>query len=790
MRDGNAEGSTRLGGTRGRRRGALRGIIALALTAIAAGPLIASAAAATGPPVNTVAPRVAGKLRDGSAVHGVKGTWTGQAPFTYAYQWLLCDASGNSCTEISGASKDILGLKHEDVGGTVRIEVTATNGAGKHSVTSGASAVIAPLAVAKGKAPSISGTAQDGKELTANPGAWRGTPPFSYAYQWESCLKGHCSAISGATGSQYRATTAEIGDQLKVSVAASNEAGSASSISRMSAKITAGPPVNLAAPEISGEPVEGQELTATTGEWAGTPSLSYAYQWLSCSTITGECMEIAGATSSTYTAGPLDVAGGLKVVVTARNHQGSASATSPESSLVGGLLPEDAVLPSITGLLQDGGLLTALTGTWSGTEPIAYTYVWEVCNASGEACKEIKGATEAALGLISSEVGNTIRVVVTATNSAGSTSATSEATSLIGALLPSNTKLPSITGTPIDGGSLTAAVGEWTGTAPISYSDQWQLCNSAGEACNNINGATEAVLGLISTEVGDTVRVIVTATNGGGSTSATSAATSATGALLPSNTKLPSISGTPIDGGSLTAAVGEWTGTAPISYGDQWQLCNAKGEACNNINGATEAVLGLISTEVGDTVRVIVTATNGGGSTSATSAATSAIGALLPSNTKLPSISGTPIDGGSLTAAVGEWTGTAPISYVDQWQLCNSAGEACKEIKGATEGALALISSEVGDTVRVVVTATNGGGFHLSDERRDQRNWSVASEQCETAEHHGQPDRRRQPDGRGWRMDRHGADQLRRPVATLQRQRRSLQQHQRRHRSSPRTHLH
>lgn len=41
-----------------------------------------------------------------------------------------------------------------------------------------------------------------------------------------------------------------------------------------------------------------------------------------------------------------------------------------------------------------------------------------------------------------------------------------------------------------DGQTLTASSGSWAGTEPITYASQWQRCNSSGEGCSNISGAT------------------------------------------------------------------------------------------------------------------------------------------------------------------------------------------------------------------------------------------------------------------------------------------------------------
>src|SRR5207248_1302536 len=150
------------------------------------------------------------------------------------------------------------------------------------------------------------------------------------------------------------------------------------------------------------------------------------------------------------------------------NTAGSTVASSDPTSVVGAVLPSNTKLPTISGVLTDGQLLSAATGTWSGTEPIAFAYQWQLCNAAGEAssCKDIAEAAESTLTLGSADVGKTLRVVVTASNGAGSTSAASEPSSVVTALLPSNTKLPTISGVLQDGQLLSASNGTWTGREP------------------------------------------------------------------------------------------------------------------------------------------------------------------------------------------------------------------------------------------------------------------------------------------------------------------------------------
>ena len=119
-----------------------------------------------------------------------------------------------------------------------------------------------------------------------------------------------------------------------------------------------------------------------------------------------------------------------------------------------------------------------------------------------------------------------LRATVTATNSAGKTSASSNLTAavLAKASAPVNTSLPVISGSASVGQTLQASTGVWTGAATNGFSYQWSRCNANGTACASISGATGQSYGVGQADLGMALRVSVTATNSTGSTSATSAA--------------------------------------------------------------------------------------------------------------------------------------------------------------------------------------------------------------------------------------------------------------------------
>jgi beta-lactam-binding protein with PASTA domain len=58
----------------------------------------------------------------------------------------------------------------------------------------------------------------------------------------------------------------------------------------------------------------------------------------------------------------------------------------------------------------------------------------------------------------------------------------------------------------------------------------------------------------------------------------------------------------------------------------------------------------------------------------------------------------------------GSWTGTAPITFAYQWQLCDPQGGSCFDLPGETATTFLIPRYDAGSTLRVVVTASNSGG--------------------------------------------------------------------------------
>jgi hypothetical protein len=143
----------------------------------------------------------------------------------------------------------------------------------------------------------------------------------------------------------------------------------------------------------------------------------------------------------------------------------------------------------------------------------------------------------------------------------------------------------------------------------------------------------------------------------------------------PNNTGEPSIAGKPIVGRTLTARRGSWSGSTPMSFAYRWLRCPSNGGApdgsnCAPIGGSAGSgtTYRVGDADVGFRLRVRVTATNADGSDSAASNPTGKVrdsedSGSPPNNTGEPRILGEAVEGRTLTANRGSWSGSTPMSF-------------------------------------------------------------------------------------------------------------------------------
>ena len=88
-------------------------------------------------------------------------------------------------------------------------------------------------------------------------------------------------------------------------------------------------------------------------------------------------------------------------------------------------------VPTISDGDGEGQVLTASTGDWSALPGASFSYQWRRCDAPGESCEDITGATNRTYTIGGDDVDRTLRVLVRASTGTAEASALSKPTPLI-----------------------------------------------------------------------------------------------------------------------------------------------------------------------------------------------------------------------------------------------------------------------------------------------------------------------------------------------------------------------
>ncbi|HKW97049.1 MAG TPA: S8 family serine peptidase, partial [Bryobacteraceae bacterium] len=285
-------------------------------------------------------------------------------------------------------------------------------------------------------------------------------------------------------------------------------------------------------------------------------------------------------------------------------------------------VPGNLSLPAVAGLLQHGSIAGASTGAWSGI-PTKYTYQWYRCDSSGANCSAITGATSQGYAMLASaDVGATLRVTVVASNSSGSHAAQSGPSGVIAQASPPFPITSSIADAQNIGGSITWQATPAQSVNFVQFFIDGALKQTIASSPYIYDGSTTGKLDTSTLSTGSHVL-------GFRALAADNRTYSFFGATVtvsngPTNTALPVIAGTPVQGQTLTTSNGSWTGS-PTSFKYQWNRCDSTGANCAAISGATSTTYLLASTDLTHTIRSSVTATNASGSTTATSTQTAVV---------------------------------------------------------------------------------------------------------------------------------------------------------------------
>jgi hypothetical protein len=317
--------------------------------------------------------------------------------------------------------------------------------------------------------PTITGIAVEGQTITGHNGSWFCDPACvpsgpenrgGYEFQWQRCdaAGAQCANIEDADEQNYDVVAADRGSTLRVAVTATNydcnahgvdcRYSSATAFSAVTSAVPgappapppppppppgpdAGAPISNALPVVAGVTQVGQTLTASRGDWSGQGPMDFAYRWNRCA---DECATIVGVTGTSYTTGLVDLGARLTVTVTATNVFGSAVASSAPTEVVTPV-PSDAPVslapPAVFGTAKEGSTLTAVPGSWTGSPAPDFSFGWLRCERTSGLCLPILGADGPNYVLRAEDGGRELRAVVTASNTAGTATATSPPTAVV-----------------------------------------------------------------------------------------------------------------------------------------------------------------------------------------------------------------------------------------------------------------------------------------------------------------------------------------------------------------------
>ncbi|MFT4187362.1 MAG: carboxypeptidase regulatory-like domain-containing protein [Aeromicrobium sp.] len=419
------------------------------------------------------------------------------------------------------------------------------------TVTAGGTVALTPTwvipddveTVANTEAPTVSGTAEVGSTLTADPGVWNPSD-VTLSYQWLA----DGEPVEGATAATFAVTLDQVGAKLSVTVSGTSAGRLPGQATSAETSVVPQPVVaNTAPPTISGSPVIGQTLTASPGTWTPAGSTS-AYQWFA------DGDPIAGATDATFvlTAGQEGKKIAVRVTGSSPGYA-SAEAMSAETAEVERPSVLNTAVPTVSGTAMVGQTLTVSPGTWSPSNA-SLAYQWLADGAP------ITGATGQTLALAAAQKGKKISVKVTGTASGHhSAEATSVETGAVAEQTVVNTAAPTISGTAKVGQTLTASPGAWSPGSGVAFAYQWL---AEGQP---IQGATGQTLVLTAAEQGKKISVRVTGTRSGYVQGvATSGQTVAVAAATPST---PSCSFTDVSSSHVFRSEICWLAAAGVTTG-------------------------------------------------------------------------------------------------------------------------------------------------------------------------------------------------------------------------------
>jgi hypothetical protein len=244
-----------------------------------------------------------------------------------AYQWQAF--IGSNWVDIAAATHSTYRATEADEGDQLRVLATFTDDTGQAaSATSLPSTPVVDVTPAL--SVTLSGTAQEGRTLTAHAHVITDGDGGATIYQWQKLIGTTWTNITGATGSTYQVAETDEGYQIRAASGFTDDTGqtaSATSVATASV-IDINPALSVT---ISGVAQDGQTLMAAA--IANDLDAVVGFQWEQL--IGATWTNIAGATGPTYTVAEANEGRRLRAVATSSDSDGSGtSATSTTAPVV------------------------------------------------------------------------------------------------------------------------------------------------------------------------------------------------------------------------------------------------------------------------------------------------------------------------------------------------------------------------------------------------------------------------------------------------------------------------